>query len=165
MRHLRNEKSEHLTHLNKTDHDTTVPFQLIYVDDGAYIICCTRVLPYVSKITDQHTKWKEMSRCTVPTIASRALVTTRATFTGFTIEYDAEAIVHLAKPMRSVRFKSFPQDCVSNVSAICTDGGGDYTACSFEKYCLDTGITHEYAVTATPYQAGVSGRDERTWNT
>lgn len=41
-------------------------------------------------------------------------------------------------------------------------GGGEYTAGYLEKYCLHTGIFHEFAATNTPQQNGVSERDGRT---
>lgn len=43
-----------------------------------------------------------------------------------------------------------------------TDGGGEYTAGYFDKWCLDTRIVHKLAATNTTQQFGISERDGRT---
>ena len=55
------EKSKQLAHPKKTIHDVNAPFQLIYADlMGPISPAALGGFRYISKITDQHTKWKEV---------------------------------------------------------------------------------------------------------
>ena len=47
----------------------------------------------------------------------------------------------------------------SHIQHVRTDKAGEYTNKEFEDYCLQTGIMHEFASTATPQQAGMSKLD------
>ena len=48
------------------------------------------------------------------------------------------------------------------VRAISTDDGGGYTSQSFNKFCADKGIVHQFTNPYTPEQNGVSERLNRT---
>ncbi|CAB1103214.1 unnamed protein product [Ectocarpus sp. CCAP 1310/34] len=51
------------------------------------------------------------------------------------------------------------------IEIIRCDRGGENVANIFTAYCMDSGITIEYAATNTPQQNGVSGRDGQTLTT
>ena len=116
-------KSKQQRHPKTTIHTTDRPFKLVYIDLlGPVSPPALGGFCYVSKFTDQHSKWKEV----------------------FPIKEKSDAISSL-------------QQCVQTViippglrtDRLRTDRGGEYTAGYFEKYCLDTGIRHEFAATNT----------------
>ena len=115
----------------------TIPFDLFRRTDlfGPVSPPALGGVHYVSKFTDQHRKWKGV----------------------FLIREKVDAINTL---------KQFAQTVVIprglRIARLRTDRGGAYTAGYFEKYCLDTGIIHEFPATNTPQQNGVSERDGRT---
>ena len=84
---------------------------------------------YVSKFTDQHSKCMEV----------------------FLIKEKGDAINTLKHFVQTVVIPSGLR-----IERLGTDRGGEYTVGHFEKYCLDTGISHEFAVTNPPQQNGVS---------
>ena len=90
---------------------------------------------YVSKYTDQHSKWKEV----------------------FMIKEKSDAVSSLQQFVQTMEIS---RDL--RIERHRTDRGGGYTAGHFETNCLDTEIRHEFAATKTPQQNGVSERDGRT---
>ena len=130
------EKGKQERHPKTTAHNTIRPFQLVRTDPfGPVSPPALGGVHYVSKFTDQHRKWKGV----------------------FLIREKVDAINTL---------KQFAQTVVIprglRIARLRTDRGGAYTAGYFEKYCLDTGIIHEFPATNTPQQNGVSERDGRT---
>ena len=53
---------------------------------------------------------------------------------------------------------SFVIPCGGRVVRWRADKGGEYTSEAFKQYCLETGITQEFAATNTPQKNGVSAR-------
>ncbi|CAN0393136.1 unnamed protein product, partial [Laminaria digitata] len=129
-------KSKQERHPKTTAHNTVRPFQLVCTDLlGPVSPPALGGYRYVSKFTDQHSKWKEV----------------------FLIKEKADAVNTLKQFVQTV---VIPRGL--RIERLRTDRGGEYTAGYFEKYCLDTGITHEFAATNTLQQNGVSERDGRT---
>ena len=128
-------KSKQERHPKTAAHNTVRPFQLVHTDLlGPVSPPALRRFRYVSKCTDQHSKLKEV----------------------FLIKEKADAVNTLKQFVRTVESL---EACASSVFAL---RGGEYTAGYFEMYCLDAGITHEFAATNTPQQNGVSERDGQT---
>ena len=129
-------KSKLQCHPKTTTHTTDQPFQLVYTDLlGPVPPPALGGFCYVSKFTDQHSKWKEV----------------------FLIKEKGDAVSSLQQFVRTV---VIPRGL--RIERLRTGRWGGYTSGYFEKYCLDTGIRHEFAATNTPQQNGVSERDGRT---
>ena len=93
-------------HPKTTTHNTVRPFQLVYTD-----LLVPGGFSYVSKFTDQHSKWKEVF-----------------------IKEEADAVNTLKQFVQTV---VIPRG--QRVERLRSDRGDEYTAGYFEKYCLDTG--------------------------
>ena len=129
-------KSKQQRHPKTTTHTTDRPFKLVYTDFlGPASPPALGGFRYVSKFTDQHSKWTEV----------------------FLIKEKSDAVSSLQTFVQTV---VIPRGL--RIERLRTDRGGEYTAGYFEQYCLDTGICHEIAATNTPQQNGVSERDGRT---
>ena len=94
-----------------------------------------RGFKYVSKITDQFTRWT----------AVYLLESKSCAFDSFRL---------------FVTSTVFP--CGGRVILWRADKGGECTSEAFKQYCLKTGITQEFAATNTPQQNGVPERVGRT---
>ena len=117
-------KSKQERHPKTTTRNTLRPFQLVYTDLlGPVSPPALGGFRYVSKFTDQHNKWKEV----------------------FLIKEKADDFNTLKQFVQTV---VIPRGL--RIERLRTDRGGEYTAGYFDKYCLDTGITHEFAATNTP---------------
>ena len=90
---------------------------------------------YVSKITDEYTKWTAVCLLTNKNQALKSLQ----------LFVDSTVILFGG---RIVRWRA--------------DKGGEYTGEEFRHYCLETGIIQEFAATNTPQQIRVSERVGRT---
>ena len=105
-------KSKQSRHPKTTRHNTVRPFQLVCTDLlGPVSPPALGVVRYVSKFTDQHSKWKEVF-----------------------IKEEADAVNTLKQFVQTV---VIPRG--QRVERLRSDRGDEYTAGYFEKYCLDTG--------------------------
>ena len=129
-------KSQQLAHPKTADHKVKHPFQLVFADlMGPITPEALGGYKYVSKNSDECTKWTE---------------------------------IHLLKSKHDalIAFQSFIKSAVLpigfRVERLRTDKGGEYTSDKFRDYCLQTGVSLEYASTNTPQQIGMSERVGRT---
>ena len=90
---------------------------------------------YVSKTTDQFTRWT----------AVYLLDNKNCAFDTYCLLAISTAI-----------------PCGGRVIRWRADKGGEYTSEAFKPYCLETGTTQEFAATNTPQQNGMSERVGRT---
>ena len=125
-------KAQQLAHPKTVNHKVSQPFQL----------CCGDLMEpftpvtiggykYVSKITDEYTKWTAVYLLTNKNQALKSL----ELFVGSMV---------IPFGGRIVRWRA--------------DKGGEYTGDEFRQYCLEKGIIQEFAATNTPQQSGVSDR-------
>ena len=130
-------KSHQLAYPKKAKHaDITAPFQLVYGDlMGPFKPAARGGYEYMSKITDQFTKWTAVYLlCT----KDQALVSLQLFDTSTVIPFGSRIVTWRA------------------------DRGGEYTGEDFKAYCQETGITQQFAATNTPQQIGLSGCVGRT---
>ena len=130
-------KGQQLAHPKKAQHaGITRPFQLCYGDSmGPFTPEAYGGFKYVSKITDQSTRWT----------AVYLLENKSYAFDSFRLFVSSTVI-----------------PCGSRVIRWRADKGGEYTSEEFKQYCLETGITQEFAATNTPQQNGVFEHVGRT---
>lgn len=130
-------KSKQQAHSKTTDHSNiTAPFHIVYTDLMRAIDPVARGgFRYVSKFTNQHSKWKEI----------------------YLLNSEADAVDSLQYFLTKV---AIPRKL--RLKRLRADRGTEYTAGYFKKFCGDTGIIHEFAATVTSQQVGVSERDGRT---
>ena len=129
-------KSHQLAHPKTADHKVKHPFQLVFADlMGPITPEALGGYKYVSKISDEHTKWTET----------------------YLLKSKDDALS---------TFQSFVQSVVIpsgfRVERLRADKGGEYIGKEFKDYCLQTGVSLEYASTNTPQQIGMSERVGRT---
>ena len=118
-------KSHQLAHPKKVKHaDITAPFQLAYGDlMGPFKPAARGGYEYVSKITDQFTKWTAVYLlCT----KDQALASLQLFVTSTAIPYGSRIVTWRA------------------------DKGGEYTGKDFKAYCQETDTTLQFAATNTP---------------
>ena len=130
-------KGQQLAHSKKAQHvGITRPFQLYYGDlMDPFTPQAYGALKYVSKITDQFTKWT----------AVYLLENESCAFDSFALFVTSTFI-----------------PCGGQVIRWHADKGGEYTSEAVKQYCLETGPTQEFAATNTPQQNGVSERVGQT---
>ncbi len=129
-------KSQQKAHPKKTIHQTKDPMELVYTDlMGPITPAAKGGYLYVAKFTDDFTRMKEI----------------------FLLKSKAEAVdsLHLCNNTVAVPLGL-------RLQRLRADKGGEYTSQGFQKFCVDSGISMEYAATATPQQIGISERDGRT---
>ena len=129
-------KSTQQAHPKTAVHRATEPLGCVYTDlIGPVSPVAKGGYMYVSKFTDELTRYKAFYLIRSKTEAIDTLV---------------RFVEDLAIPYgrRVVRLRS--------------DGGGEYRAGYFQKYCKQTGIIQEFTATNTPQQNGISERDGRT---
>ena len=130
-------KSHQLAHPKKANHAAiNAPFQLGYGDlIGPFKPTAHVEYKFVSKITDQFTKWTAVYLlCS----KDQARVSLQLFVTS--------TVIPLGK--RIIRWRA--------------DKGGEFMGDEFKYYCLGTDITQQFAATNTPQQTGVSKRIRRT---
>ena len=130
-------KGQHLAHPKKAHHaGTNRAFQLCYSDlIGPFTPEVDGGFKYFSKITDQFTRWT----------AVYLLENKSCAFDSFRLFVTSTVI-----------------PCGGRVSWR-DEKGGEYTSEAFKQYCLETGITQEFAAVNTPQQSCVSERVGRTF--
>ena len=130
-------KGQQLAHPKKAQHaGITRPFQLCYGDlMGPFTPEVYGGFKYVSKITRQFARWT----------AVYLLEDKSCTFDFFCL-----FVTSTVTP------------CGGQVIRWRANKGGESTSEAFKQYCLETGITQEFAATNTPQQNGVSKRIGRT---
>ncbi|CAM9968021.1 unnamed protein product, partial [Ectocarpus fasciculatus] len=132
-------KSRQLAHPKKTTRQTTAPMQLVYTDNMGKITPLAKGgFGYVSKFTDAYSRMKEIYLLKVKSEAVRALHA-----------YNMQVAAPLGRRIEIIR----------------CDRGEENIGNEFTTYCMDSGITVEYAATNTPQQNGVSERDGQTLTT
>ena len=130
-------KRHQLAHPTKGKHaDITAPFQLVYGDLMSPFKPATRGgYEYVSKTTDQFTKWTAVYLlCT----KDQALASLQLFVTSTVIPFGSRIVTWRA------------------------DKSGEYTGKDFKAYCQETGLTKQLAATNTPQQVVVLERVEWT---
>ena len=130
-------KGQQLAHPKKAQHaGITRPFQLCYGDlMGPFTPEAYRGFNDVNMITDQFTRWT----------AVYLLENKGCAFDSFRLFVTSTVI-----------------PCGGRVIRWRADKGGEYTSEAFKQYCLERGITQEFAATNMPQQNGVSERVGRT---
>ena len=129
-------KSRQLAHPKTTDHKVKLPFQLVFAD-------LTEPLnpedlegyKFITKITDEYTKWTEpyLMKSKHDGISSfQAFVQSMVIPSGFRIERSR------------------------------VDKGGEFISKEFQDYCLQTGVSLEYASTNNPQEICKSDRVGRS---
>eukprot|EP00752_Nemacystus_decipiens_P002765 g2583.t1 len=122
-------------HPKTTVHKATEPLGCVYTDViGPVSPVAKGGYMYVSKFTDEVTRYKAF----------------------YLIRSKTEAIDTL---VRFVQDLAIPYG--RRVVRLRSDGGGEYRAGYFQKYCKQTGIIQEFTATNTPQQNGISERDGR----
>ena len=130
-------KNHQLAHPKKAKRaDITAPFQLVCGDlMGPFKPSAREGYEYVSKITDQFTKWTAVYLlCT----KNQALTSLQLFVTSTAIPFGSRVVTWRA------------------------DKGGEYTGEDFKACCHETSITQQVAATSTPQQIGVLERVGRT---
>ncbi|CAM9874569.1 unnamed protein product, partial [Sphacelaria rigidula] len=126
-------KSKRHPYPRTADYKVNTPFKLVLGDfTGPIVPAAMGGYSYVSKITDQHAKYRVV----------------------YLAKTKSDALSTIQTFVKSV---VIPMGL--RVQRLCTEKGGDCKGQEFEDYCLSTGIRHEYASTNTPQQVGVSERD------
>ena len=90
---------------------------------------------YVSKFTDELTRYKAFY-----------LIRSKDEAIGTLVRFNQDLAIPYGRRVVFLR----------------SDGGGEYRAGYFQKYCKQTGIVQEFTATNTPQQNGISERDGRT---
>ena len=118
-------KSHHRAHPKKAEHaDITPTFQLVYGDlMGPFKPAARGDYEYVSKVTDQFTKWTAVY---LPCTKDQALTSLQLFVTSTAIPFGSRIVIWQA------------------------DKNGEYTGEDFKSYCQETGITQQFAATNTP---------------
>ena len=118
-------KNHQLAHPKKAKHaDITAPFQLDYGDlMSPFKPVAREGYEYVSKITDQFTKWT----------AVYLLGTKDQALTSLPL-FDTSTVIPVGSRIVTWR----------------VDKGGEYTGEEFRAYCQETSITQQFAATNTP---------------
>ncbi|CAN0542042.1 unnamed protein product, partial [Laminaria digitata] len=129
-------KSHQLTHLKTADHKVKLPFQLVFADlMGPLTPEALGGYMYITKISEEYTKWTET----------------------YLLKSKHDALSS---------FQVFVQSVVGpsgfRVEPLRVDKGGEFISKEFQDYCLQTGVSLEYASTNTPQQIGMSERVGRT---
>ena len=129
-------KSAQQAHPKRASYDVSRPFQLVTTDlMGPLSLPALGGFRYVSKFSDQFTKWNEV------------FLLKEKNFTVDTVQLYNQAV-------------AIPSGlCLERLRA---DKGGENTDAAFRKYCLDVGIKLELASTNTPQQIGANERLGRT---
>ena len=127
-------KSHQLAHPKTADHKAKLPFQLVFADlMGPLSPEALGGYQYITKILDEHTKWTETYLLDHDALTSfQVIVQSVAVSSGFLVE------------------------------RLWVNKGGEFVSKEFEGYCLQTGVSLEYAGTNTPQQIGMSERVGRT---
>ena len=130
-------KGQQLAHPKKAQHAGIIrPFQLCYGDlMGPFTPEVYGGFKYARKITDQFTTWT----------AVYLLENKSSAFDSFCL-FVTSAVIPCGG--RVIRWRA--------------DKGGEYTSEAFKQYCLEFGITQEFAATNTPQQNVMSERVGRT---
>ena len=129
-------KAQQLAHPKTANHKISRPFQLCYGNlMGPFTLVPIDGYKYVSKITDEYTKWTAVYLLNNKNQTLKSL----QLFVGSTV---------ILFGGRIVRWRA--------------DKTGEYTGEKFRQYCLETGIIQEFAATNTPQQIGVSEGVRRT---
>ena len=130
-------KSQQLAHPRKIKHaDITASFHLVNADLMVPFEPAARGgYEYVSKITDQFTKWTAVYLlCT----KNLALASLQLFVTSTGVPFGSRIVIWRA------------------------DKGGEYTGEDFKAYCQETGITQQFAATNAPQQISVLERVGQT---
>ena len=129
-------KSAQQAHPKRASYDVSRPFQLVTTDlMGPLSPPALGGFRYVSKFSDQLTKWNEV------------FVLKEKNSAVDTVQLYNQAVV-IPSGLRLERLRA--------------DKGGENTGAAFRKYCLDVGIKLEFASTNTPQQIGANERLGRT---
>ncbi|CAB1102957.1 unnamed protein product [Ectocarpus sp. CCAP 1310/34] len=132
-------KSTQLAHPKKTSRETTAPMLLVYTDImGKTTPLAKGGFGYVSMFNDAYSRIKEIYLLKAKSETVRALHA-----------YNMQVAAPLGRGIEIIR----------------CDRGRENVANEFTTYCMDSGITIEYAATNTPQQNGVSERDGQTLTT
>ena len=126
-------KSHQLAHPKTANHNVKLPCQLVFAD-----LITPEPLggyKYITKISDEYTKRTE------PYLLRS--------------KHDALSSLHMF-----VQYVVIPSDFL--VERLRVDKGGEFISKEFQDYCLQTGVSLEYASTNTPQQIGMSERVGRT---
>ena len=130
------DKSHQLAHPKTTDHKAKLLFQLDFADlMGPLTPEALGGYTYITKISDEYTKWTE------PYLLKS--------------KHDA-----LSSFQVLVQYVVIPSGF--RVQRLRVDKGGEFISKEFQDYCLQTGVSLEYASTNTPQQIGMSERVGRT---
>lgn len=129
-------KSVQQAHPKTTVHKAVAPLQRVYTDlIGPLSPAAKGGYMYISKFSDEFTRFRAF----------------------YLIHSKEEAINTL---IRFVQDLAIPHG--RRVLCLRSDGGGEYRAKYYERYCKQTGIIQEFTATNTPQQNGISERDGRT---
>ena len=129
-------KSRQLAHPKKTTRKTIAAMQLVHTDNMGQITPCAKGgFGFVAKFTDDLSRMKEAYLLKAKSETTQALHA-----------YN----MHVAGPLGR------------RIEIVRSDRGGENVGREFTTYCIDSGITIEYAATNTPRQNGVSERDGQT---
>ncbi|CAN0476461.1 unnamed protein product, partial [Laminaria digitata] len=129
-------KSHQLTHPETADHKFKLPFQLVFADlMGPLTPEALGGYKYITKISDEYTKWTET----------------------YLLKSKHDALSSFQVFVQSVVIPSG-----FRVERLRVDKGGEFISKEFQDYCLQTGVSLEYASTNTPQQIGMSERVGRT---
>ena len=130
------ERSRQRAHPKTADQHVQHPFQLVFTDlMGPFTPEAVGGYKYVSKISDEYTRWTEIYLLKSKDGALHAL----------------QSFVQSMAIPRGVR-----------VERLRADKGGEFVGNGFKDYCTQTGLLLEYASTNTPQQIGISERVGRT---
>ena len=125
-------KSRQQAHPKTADQPVQHPFQLVFTDlMGPFTPEALGAYKYVSKISDEHTRWTEIY-----------------------LLKSKEGALHAFQSF--VQSMVIPSGvCVERLRA---DKGGEFIVNDFKGYCTQTGVLLEYASTNTPQKIGMSER-------
>ena len=129
-------RSHQLTHPKTIDHKVKLPFQLDFADLMEPLASeALGSYKHIINISDDHTKWTEsyLLKSKHDALSSFQVFTQPVVIpSGFRVEY------------------------------LGVNKGGEFISKEFQGYCLQTGVSLEYASTSTPQQIGMSERVGRT---
>ena len=119
--------------------EVTQPLELVYTDlSGPVSSASGAGNSYVANFTGHHTHLKSVYFLSKKNEAIDAL-----------INYTQDVVIPSGHRLQRLR----------------SDRGGEYTGLEYREYCLQTGITQEFAATNTPQQNGISEREWASlWN-
>ena len=128
-------KSHQLVHPKTTDHKVKLSIQLVFADLMGFLTPeALRGYKYITKISDEHTKWTE----------TYLLNSKRNALTSFQVFVQS---VLIPSGFRTEHLR--------------VDKGGEFVRKEFQGCCPQTGVSLEYASTNTSQQIGTSERFER----